>query len=265
MTNHHEPPTSPAARADTLRALHAAPEILRVVNVWDVVSAKAVLELPQTRALATAGHSIAASFGYPDGTIPLEVTLDMVGRIVEAAGSVPVSADLDNGYDDPGETTRRAIGVGIVGANIEDRLLPLAEAVARVEAVVAAAEAEGVPFALNARTDAFVRAPERPASESVADAIERGRAYLAAGADIVFVPGVLDADVTRRLVEGIGERKVSVIGVPGALTAAEYEALGIARISYGPLTQRVALTALQDVAASLYADGVIPSSTRALN
>lgn len=261
----NRPATSPADRARALRDLHAAPEILRVVNVWDVVSAKAILDLPQTKALATAGHSIAATFGYPDGTIPLDVTLDMVGRIVEAAGAVPVSADLDNGYDDPGETTRRALGVGIVGANVEDRLLPLREAAARVEAVVAAAEAEGVPFALNARTDAFVRGGGRPVAESVADAIERGRAYLEAGADIVFVPGVLDADVTHSLVEGIGERKVSVIGLPGALSAGEYEALGVARISYGPTTQRVALTALQDVATSLYADGVIPDSTRALN
>src|SRR5690554_1942147 len=133
-TNEHS--TSPADRARTLSALHAAPEILRVVNVWDVVSAKAVLALPETRALATAGHSIAATFGYPDGTIPFDITLDMVGRIVEAAGEVPVSADLDDGYGDAGETTRRAIGVGIVGANIEDRLRPVAESAARVEAVV---------------------------------------------------------------------------------------------------------------------------------
>lgn len=256
---------SPADRARSLRELHAAPEILRVVNVWDVVSAKAILALPETKALATAGHSIAATFGYPDGTIPLDITLDMVGRIVEAAGDVPVSADLDNGYDDPGETTRRAIGVGIVGANVEDRLLPVTEAAERVAAIVAAGEAEGVPFALNARTDAFVRGGDKPVAEKVADAIERGRAYLDAGADIIFVPGVLDADVTRELVAGIGERKISVIGLPGALTAAQYEALGVARISYGPTTQRVALTALQDVATSLYADGVIPESTRALN
>lgn len=81
----------------------------------------------------------------------------------------------------------------------------------------------------------------------------------------MFVPGLLDAEVTRQLVEGIGERKISVIGFPGALRAAEYEALGVARISYGPLTQRVALTALQDLAIDLYADGAIPESTRALN
>lgn len=254
-----------AERAARLRELHAASEILRVVNVWDVVSARAILALPETRAIATAGHSIAASFGYDDGTIPLETTLDMVSRIVRVAGDVPVTADLDDGYEDAGETVRRAIGAGIVGANVEDRLRPLDEAVARVEAITAAADAEGVPFALNARTDAFVRAGGRPLAESVADAIERGRAYLDAGADVVFVPGVLDAEVTRRLVDGIGERKISVIGLPGALTAAQYEALGVARISYGPTTQRVALTALQDVAKELYAGGSIPASTRALN
>lgn len=254
-----------AEKAQNLARLHAAPEILRVVNVWDAVSAKTIAALPETRAIATAGHSIAATFGYADGEIPLEVSLDMIGRIVESVGDLPVSADLDAGYDDPGETVRRAIGKGVVGANVEDRLRPLDESVAAVEAIVAAGEAEGVPFVLNARTDAFVRGGGRPADESLADAIERGRAYLAAGADLVFVPGILDADVTRRLVEGIGERKVSVIGLPGALAAAEYEALGVARISYGPTTQRVALTALQDVAAELYRDGVIPSSTRALN
>ena len=253
-------------RAQTLSALHSAPEILRVVNVWDVVSARAVLDLPETKAIATAGHSIAATFGYADGeNIPLDLVLDMVGRIVAVAGDVPVSADLDAGFGNPGETVRRAIGVGAVGANVEDRLKPLAESVAAVEAIVRAGEAEGVPFALNARTDAFVRAGDRPLSESIADAVERGRAYLAAGADVVFVPGILDADTTRQLVEGIGERKVSVIGLPGALTAAEYEALGVARISYGPMTQRVALTALQDLAKDLYADGAIPASTRALN
>ncbi|GAA5149135.1 isocitrate lyase/phosphoenolpyruvate mutase family protein [Microbacterium pseudoresistens] len=253
-----------AQKAQKLLSLYEAPEILRVVNVWDVVSAKAIEALPETTALATAGHSIAATYGYPDGQIPREMMLDMIGRIA-AATELPVSADLDDGYGDAGETTRRAIGVGVVGANIEDRLDPLADSVAKVQAIVAAGEAEGVPFVLNARTDAFVRANGRPVEESIADAIVRGRAFLEAGATCVFVPGVLNADVTAQLVDGIGRGKVSVIGLPGALTAAEYEALGIARISYGPTTQRVALTALQDVASSLYADGVIPEGTRALN
>jgi 2-methylisocitrate lyase-like PEP mutase family enzyme len=256
--------TTPAAKAQTLIGLYDAPEILRVVNVWDVVSARAVATLPETHAIATAGHGIAASFGYDDGSIPRDLMLDMVGRIA-ASVSVPVTADLDDGYGDPGETTRLAIAAGVVGANVEDRLKPFDESVAAVEAIVKAAEAEGVPFALNARTDAFVRAGGRSAQESVADAIHRGRAYIDAGATAVFVPGLLDANITRQLVEGIGERKVSVIGVPGALAASEYEKIGVARISYGPLPQRVALTALQELAASLYAGGVVPSGLPALN
>jgi 2-methylisocitrate lyase-like PEP mutase family enzyme len=190
--------------------------------------------------------------------------IDMAG-IIAASTDLPVSADLDDAYGDAGETTRLAIGAGIVGANVEDRLKPLADSVAVVEAIVKAGETEGVPFALNARTDAFVRAGDRPLEESIKDAIERGRAFLDAGATCVFVPGILNADVTAQLVDGIGHGKISVIGLPGALTAAEYEALGVARISYGPMIQRVALTAVQDVASSLYADGVIPEGTRALN
>ena len=255
---------STADKARTLTDLYLAPEILRVVNIWDVVSAKAIAALPETRALATAGHSIAASFGYSDGQIPRELMLDMVGRIA-ASVDLPVSADLDDGYGDAGETTRLAIGVGIVGANVEDRLKPFAESVAQVEAIVRAGEAEGISFALNARTDAIVRGGDKPLSDKLADAVERGRAYLDAGATAVFVPGILDADATRFLVDGIGAGRVSVIGLPGALTAAEYEALGVARISYGPLPQRVALTALQDTAAGLYANGAIPAGTRALN
>lgn len=253
-----------AAKAQKLIGLYDAPEILRVVNVWDVVSARAVAALPETKAIATAGHGIAASFGYDDGAIPRELMIDMVGRIA-ASVSVPVTADLDDGYGDAGETTRLAIGAGAAGANVEDRLKPLDESVAAVQAIVKAAEAEGVPFALNARTDAFVRSGGRPVKESIADAIQRGRAYLDAGATCIFVPGLLDMNTTRQLVEGIGERRISVIGVPGALAASDYEKLGVARISYGPLPQRVALTALQELASSLYAGGVIPSGLPALN
>ncbi len=251
--------------AQTLSDLYAAPGILRVVNVWDAASARVVAELPGTRAIATAGHGIAASHGYPDGErIPLDLLLAAVERIATAT-DLPVTADLDGGFGDAGETVRRAIGAGVSGANIEDQLRPLDESVAVMRAAVEAGEREGVSFVLNARTDALVRAGDRPREESLADAIERGRAYLDAGATCVFVPGVLDAEDTHTLVEGIGERRVSVIGLPGALSAAEYEALGIARISYGPMPQNVALTALKRLGASLLADGVIPADTEKLN
>lgn len=90
-----------ADKARTLIDLYEAPEILRVVNIWDVVSAKAVAALPETKALATAGHSIAATFGYADGQIPRDIMIDFVGRIA-AAVDLPVTADLDDGYGDAG-------------------------------------------------------------------------------------------------------------------------------------------------------------------
>ncbi|NIZ92667.1 isocitrate lyase/PEP mutase family protein [Kineococcus rubinsiae] len=258
--------TSTADKAATLRRLHADPELLVLVNVWDAVSAAVVAGEPQTRALATAGHSIAATYGYGDGEqIPLDLALQMIGRIVEAAGDLPVTADLDGGFGNPAETVRRAIAVGVAGANVEDQLRPLTEAAANVEAILAAADAEGVPFALNARTDAFVRGGDRPRDVVLADAVERGRAYLAAGATTVFVPGPLDVPAVQQLVEAFGPQKLSVIGLPGVPSQAELTELGVARITYGPLTQRVALTALQDAARGIYAGGGIPEGVRPLN
>ena len=154
--------------AQKLKALHEAPEILRVVNVWDAVSASTVAGLPETKAIATAGHSIAAAYGYADGTMPLDIALAGVKTIVDAV-DLPVTADLYDGYDSPGETIRRAIGLGVVGANVEDRLRPFDEAVARVQAIIAAANGEGIEFQLNARTDAIARAGDRPMASAEAN------------------------------------------------------------------------------------------------
>jgi 2-methylisocitrate lyase-like PEP mutase family enzyme len=254
-----------ADTAGELRGLHRAPELLQVVNVWDVVSARAISALPETKAIATASQSIAATFGYPDGEqIPAELMLDMAGRIARAV-DVPVTADLEAGYGNPGETVRRAIGEGIAGANLEDELKPLAESVAVVEAAVAAAEAEGVPFVLNARTDAFLRGKDRPRDVWIADAIERGREFLEAGATCVFVPGNFGEDVIVELVAGIGDRRVSLIGLPDVPAPARLRELGVARLSYGPYPQRVVLGALQDLASELYGGGLPPRGIRPLN
>ncbi len=252
------------ARVEELLRLHTDPELLVVVNVWDAITAKVVAE-QGSRALATASHSIAATLGYPDGErIPRDLMIDMVGRIA-AAVDVPVTADLESGYGEPGETVRRAIGAGVVGANLEDRMQPLPDAVAAVRAAVAAGEAEGVPFVLNARTDAFVKAGDRDPAEVLADAVERGRAFLAEGAACVFVPGRLDEQQVGALVEGLGERRLSTIGVPGSPPPARLAELGVARVSYGPFTQRAALTHLADLTADLLAGGQLPEGIRPLN
>src|SRR5689334_15872204 len=127
-----------AARARTLLDLHTAPEILVLANVWDVASARVVAEVDGVQALATASHAIAATFGYEDGeNIPLALHLDMV-ELITSAVELPVTMDMEAGYGDPGEITRRAISAGAVGGNLEDQMRPLDDAVAAVEAVLRA-------------------------------------------------------------------------------------------------------------------------------
>jgi 2-methylisocitrate lyase-like PEP mutase family enzyme len=247
------------ARAERLRALHLAPEILGVVNVWDVASARVVAAEPETQAVATASHAVAAVFGYDDGEqIPRDLVLDLAGRIA-AAVEVPVTADLEAGYGDPGETVRRAVAVGVVGGNLEDRGDPLPEAVARVEAAVAAAASSGVPFVLNARTDVLLE-PGDPADRPalVAEAVTRGRAFLEAGADCVFAIGAHTESQIVPLVEAFGPGRLSVLGLPGGPTAARLQELGVARVSYGPFPQRVALEALRDLVQTIGGGGGLP-------
>src|SRR5437763_4227649 len=205
-----------AGRARTLLELHTAREILVLTNVWDVVSARVVAGTEGVRALATASHSIAATFGYEDGeNIPLELHLGMVERIT-AAVDLPVTMDFEAGYGDAGETARRAMGIGVVGGNLEDQMKPLDEAVAAVEAVVRAGRDAGVDFVLNARTDAFVRSPRgADRAELVQEALLRGRAFLDAGAPVVFVPGVAGREEIEALVDGLGPRRLSLISAPG--------------------------------------------------
>jgi 2-methylisocitrate lyase-like PEP mutase family enzyme len=256
-----------AARARTLLELHRAPEILVLANVWDVVSARAVAATEGVRALATASHSIAATFGYEDGeNIPLDLHLDVVGRIADAV-DLPVSMDMEAGYGDPGETARRAIERGVVGGNLEDRNEPLDQAVAAVEAVLAAGRDAGIDFVLNARTDVFARAPrDADRSRLVEEAVVRGRAFLEAGAPVVFVPGAVLRDEILALVDAFGPQKLSVIAVPKhGLPVRELQELRVARVSTGPFTQRVALTALQDATTELLAGGSLPRDVRSLN
>ena len=254
-------------QARRLLDLHTQPQILILPNVWDVVSAQVVAATPGVQALATASHSIASTFGYPDGEqIPLELHLDMVRRIVQAV-SIPVSMDLEAGYGNPGDTARRAIEIGVAGGNLEDGMRPLGEAVAAVRAVMEAGRAAAVDFVLNARTDAVVRAtPGQSRSQVIQEVITRGLAFLEAGAPVVFVPGLVVREEIQEVSDALGVRKLTLISVPGvSLPARELQALGVARVSTGPFTQRVALTALQEAAAELVAGGTLPATTRPLN
>jgi 2-methylisocitrate lyase-like PEP mutase family enzyme len=246
-------------KANELRALHEASELLVLANVWDVSSARTVADLPGCRAIATASHSIAEAHGFEDGeNIPRELMLAAVGRIAEAV-DLPVSADLEAGYGNVDGTIRGAIAAGAVGANLEDEMRPLVESVAAVRAAMAAAEAEGVPFVLNARTDAYLMGEGRDPAQVLSDAIERGQAFLDEGATCVFVPGVSDLVVVGQLVDGIGVGKVSLLARRGGPSMADLARLGVARVSCGPWTQQVAMAALAEVGATLLAGGSFPA------
>ena len=217
-------------KAEELRRLHAAPEPLVLVNAWDAVSARVVAAAPGCRAIATASWSIAAAQGFPDGeAISREAMLAAVA-LVASAVELPVTADLERGYGDASVTVAGAIEAGAVGCNLEDStgtggLWPTEEHAAVVAAARAAGELADVPIVINARTDVFLRG-----TGGVDEAVERGRAYLEAGADVIFVPGVGDVPTLEALVAGIGP--VSVIGTPGGPTLAEYARIGVARVSY---------------------------------
>jgi len=249
-------------KADELRRLHEAPEPLVLVNVWDAASARVVAGAPGCRAIATASWSIAAAHGYPDGeAISREAMIAAVGVIARAV-ELPVTADLERGFGDARVTIESALEAGAVGCNLEDAdgsggLWPAEEHAAVVAAARAAGDAAGVPLVINARTDLWLTNVVPP-EERVVAALERGAAYLEAGADCIFVPGVRDLADLERLVAEMGG-KVSVIGFPGGPTLAELAKVGVARVSYGPGPLGVAMAALSRAAETLLAGGEAPA------
>jgi 2-methylisocitrate lyase-like PEP mutase family enzyme len=255
------------AKAEELRRLHMAQELLVLVNVWDVASARVVAGTPGCRAIATASWSIAAALGYRDGEqIPREEMIAAVGRIA-AAVDQPVTADLEGGFGataaDVGETMSTAIEAGAVGCNLEDGvpgdvpLRPLSEAAERVAAARDAGERADVPLVINARTDVFL-ARVGSAEEQEEVALERGRAYLAAGADCVFVPGLADVATIERLVARL--RRVSVLAGAHGPALDDLQRIGVTRVSFGPGPMGVALAALREAAVTLHSGGRLPET-----
>lgn len=235
--------SSQERKVEAFRALHASPPPLVLANVWDVASAVAVAALPGCRAIATGSYGVAAGRGYVDGErIPADEMLEVVARIA-AAVDLPVTADLEAGYGDPAGTARAAWEAGAVGMNLEDGDGPADEHVERVRAARAAAPA----LWINARADLFLAG-----RGDVDEALDRAAAYLAAGADSIFVPGVADAETIGRLAAGI-EAPLNVLATAKTPPVAELEQLGVARVSVGGGLMRVATAAARAAAAGILA------------
>jgi 2-methylisocitrate lyase-like PEP mutase family enzyme len=229
------------SKAETLRRLHLAPPLLVLPNAWDVASARAFAALPGCRALATSSAAVARSLGWDDGEqTPRDEMLRVVERIA-AAVDVPVTADLEAGYGDPAGTALAAVSAGAAGMNLEDsragELLPIDDQVA----VIAAVRAAAPELVLNARVDTFIHG-----DGGVEHAIERGNAYLAAGADCVY-PIAAPAPAIGALAQDIAG-PVNILFGPESPGLDELEQLGVARVTFGSGLAGVALTAATRVA-----------------
>ncbi|MEU8077051.1 isocitrate lyase/phosphoenolpyruvate mutase family protein [Catellatospora citrea] len=237
------------------RALHQPGTPLLLANAWDVASAR-LAEQAGSAAVATTSAGVAWSLGAADGDVlDRDRAVDLVDRVAGAV-AVPVTADIEGGFatDAAGvaETVRLVVAAGAAGVNLEDSdrvgpapLLPVDEAARRIAAARAAA---GAGLFINARVDTFLRGGD------VADALTRARAYVAAGADGVFVPGTADPAVIAELVAGVGA-PLNILAGPGSPTVDELAALGVARVSLGSSVAEAAYAVMRRAAEELLAKG----------
>ena len=252
-----------------LLALHRAERGFVLPNAWDAGSA-AVLASEGFAALGTTSAGIAFALGKPDYNVrdaELAVTrdemLDAVRRIVDAV-AIPVTADLEAGYgrtpEEVAETVRLAIACGAAGGNIEDAdgsnggLFDEGLAIERIAAAREAIRASGHTFVLNARTDALALGGE----QGLRSAIKRGNAFLEAGADCVFTPGVSDVPRARTLVQELAGPLNLVVGLNEATSnASALIDAGVQRISVGGSIARAALGLVRRAARELRDSGSV--------
>lgn len=252
--------TTLAAQALRFHSLHDAVRPLALVNVWDVASAL-VVEAAGAQAVATTSAGVAWSQGMPDGDrLGREQALDVVARIV-AAVEVPVTADIESGFAattaDVAATIDGLLTAGVVGINIEDGVCGVGELAARITVARTVADRAGVRLFINARTDVFLRGIGAP-GQRVTESINRAARYLEAGADGIFVPGVVDAVTITELTAGIGA-PVNVMASPGSLSVGELARVGVARVSLGSSVAEAAYAVVQRATKELLGSGTYES------
>lgn len=257
--------TTQQQRAAKFGTMHTGNDVLVLPNAWDVGSA-VVFERAGFSAVATTSAGIAYSLGHADGEqVTLDDLLSVVTRIV-ARVSLPVSVDVEMGYGESVgevcETVRRVVDAGGVGINIEDgvpgeepSLVDANQQVEMLSAVAGLRDELGVPFVINARTDGlWLKTGEE--SARIDEAVARGNRYLGAGADCVFVPGLLDVNAIKALVDGING-PLNVIATPVCPAVDELRDMGVARLSLGSGPVRAAYTTTLRIAEELKRSGTL--------
>ncbi len=256
-------------KARALCRLHDSKSCFVIPNPWDVGSAR-ILTAAGFKALATTGAGLAYSRGEPNGYPGREAILENATEIANAV-SVPVSADLENGFgDEPAivaDTISRAIEAGLAGGSIEDANLdgddpiyPVECAVERIEAAAAAVRASGIPFQLVARAENYLYG--RP---DLGDTIDRLQRFQEAGADVLYAPGLASVGDIRAIVSSVDLPVNVVMGRTGDLVDfATLKDLGVARISIGSSLQRLAYGALDRAAREMIDGGTFSFAADAL-
>ena len=234
-------------------ALYQHPGMVVVPNAWDVARAG----FP---AIATTSAGIGYTAGYPVGeAMPLDAMLGDVARMAD----IPLSADMESGYGiaeaEVASTVRQTIAAGAVGINIEDTdhrtpgtLFDFDLAVERIAAARNAAGETSIPFVLNARTDGYWHGGDVASVHD--DVVRRANAFMAAGADYIFVPGNMDFDTIARIANDI-DGPLNIMGGASCPPVSELEATGVKRVTVGAIMARAAFAALKKAAAELRDDG----------
>ncbi|PKK51283.1 hypothetical protein CI102_3910 [Trichoderma harzianum] len=235
------------ALAKSFKALHTSGTPLIFANIYDAVSARAVASLPSAKALATASYAVAEAAGLKDDTLTRAVNVTAARNIASAIQE----------FGKPLSGVTELLRAGVVGINLEDyngsakKFYSISEAADRVKRVLNTASAFGVPdFVVNARCDTLVY------GGNLEEVIERGHAYLAAGATTVFVWGAgrgVSRDEVVRLVKEFDGKLNVLLNLSGGLTTKELAAIGVARISIGPTLQIGAMAKLQKDAEAILA------------
>ena len=256
-------------KSQAFAALHARAGTFVMPNPWDAGSARILQDLGFV-ALATTSSGFARSRGQRDGDPGRQAVLEHAAQLA-AATDVPLSADLEDGFgpepEDVARTITDAVAVGLAGGSIEDYtgrkdqpLYPIPVAAERVRAASEAARSAAVPFVLTARAENFFRGVP-----DLADTIRRLQAYQEAGADVLFAPALRSAEDLRSVLAEI-DRPLSVLaGLGGlsALTLADYQALGVRRLSVGGALASLAYGALFEGARELAQHGSFAFTKRA--
>jgi len=234
---------------------------LLLPNAWDAASAR-VFEEAGFTAIGTTSAGIAYSQGFRDGEhLGRDAMMRVVATIVNAV-SCPVTADIEGGYGvsvgDVRRTVDGVIDAGAVGINLEDCahgraagvLVGVDEQCARMAAAREVADRRGVSLVINARTDTFLLGLGADIDERIAITVERGTRYLRSGADLLFVPLLVDPALVRRLADRLSG-PLSLMALPGAPSADELFAAGAVRVSIGQMAMLAALGSVRQIADEL--------------